>query len=105
MPMDHQDSAEIVRTSSSPPEWYAQYLRDAEGPPPRNRRVPGAEERSNTIWKAGTQSTYYTNIAQQPRWWTGVVQMNNRGVWACKHHHDEQWQAVNCARERLAKGF
>ena len=101
---DH-DSAKVARTSSSPPEWYAEYLRDAKRPPPRNRRVPAAKERSNTIWKAGTDSTYYTNIARQPRWWTGVVQLNGRDVWVCKHHHDEQWPAVSCARERLTRGF
>ncbi len=103
--MHDHNSAQIVRTSTSPPEWYAQHLRDAQRTAPRNRRVPSAEERSNTVWKAGSSSSYYTNIARQPRWWAAVVQLNGRHVWACKHHHDEKWQAVGCARERLARGF
>lgn len=100
--MSEEDSVEIVRPSSAPPEWYVQHLLDAERQPPRNRRVPAAKERSNTIWKAGTETAYYTNIARQPRWWTGVIHLNSRDVWVCKHHHGEQWQAVSCARERLS---
>ncbi len=102
--MNDQEPPQVVHASSSPPDWYAGYLRDSMSPP-RNRRVALAEERTNTVWKAGTTSMYYTNIVSQPRWWAGVVQLNGRQMWACKHHHDEQWQAVSCARERLSKSF